>query len=71
MAEVFKQVFTHFITANLNISFNHVQWVFTISEEGICKSQKIKYVLCDFVPFVQFKKREKQLWRSVTWGGGE
>ena len=61
--------FTYFITANLNISFSHVQWDFTISEEGICKSQKIKwYVLCDFVPFVQFKKREKQLWRSITWG---
>ena len=22
--------------------------------------------LCDFVPFVQFEKREKQPWRSVT-----
>ena len=23
-------------------------------------------VLCDLVPFVQFKKREKHSWRSVT-----
>ena len=23
-------------------------------------------VLCDLVPFVQFKKREKDPWRSVT-----
>ena len=22
-------------------------------------------VLCDFVPFLQFKKREKHLWRSI------
>ena len=23
-------------------------------------------VLCDLVPFIQFKKREKHLWRSVN-----
>ena len=26
----------------------------------------IRDALCDFLPFVQFKKREKHPWRSVT-----
>ena len=26
----------------------------------------VKYALCDLVPFVQFKKREKHPWRSVN-----
>ena len=31
-----------------------------------CYCDRICYVLRDFVPFVQFKKREKHLWMSVN-----
>ena len=31
-----------------------------ISQRAICDA------LCDLVPFAQFKKREKHLWRSVA-----
>ena len=33
----------------------------------LCSDQKTKCDdLCDLVPFIQFKKREKHSWRSVT-----
>ena len=34
------------------------------------RSAVICDALRDLVPFVQFKKGEKQLWRSVSGGGG-
>ena len=49
-----------------------VSWVDTKKQQALCMKKQYIYEYCDvlrdLVPFVQFKKREKHPWRSVTFG---
>ena len=48
------------------ISKIDVLLVTIVTPKSTVLSTKIFDVLCDLVPFVQFKKREKHRWRTVT-----
>ena len=61
-----KLLFVLFIVKTWNFTERDFNKDFTLQKSSILKCIQICGALCNLVPFVQFKEREKQPWRSVN-----